>query len=264
MRRFLAAATLIVAAIGVLLVTGNDRAAATSSILSSFVSRYNPPSRLNTCTTCHNGTPSISTLNAYGLALMNAGGNFAAIESADSDGDGASNLVEIKAGTFPGDASDTPATTTTASTTTTSAASTTTTTVASTTSTTTPTTTTTAPTTTTTTTAVLMVQEATAFSAGDAGTVWLQVQDGRLVVARVETTWAYSQSTEDREIEIVFRSGDREIEFEAELQDGNIEVNVDSEDRDGDEVDRSDDGDGGDRRDSRDGEHHGGHEYHDD
>jgi len=108
------------------------------------------------------------------------------------------------------------------------------------------------------------VQDAKAFSAGDAGTVWLQVQEGRLVVTKVETTWTYLQRSENGEIEIVFRSGDRVIEFEAELQDGNIKVEVDSEDRDGDEVHRRDNGDEGDRHDNRDSKHHGGHEYHGD
>jgi cytoskeletal protein RodZ len=255
MKRLLAAATLIVAAIGVILVVGNDRAAATSSIMSSFVSRYSPSSKLASCTTCHNGTPSISTLNPYGRALMNAGVSFAAIESVDSDGDGVSNLAEIQAGTFPGDASDKPATTTTTASTTTTTASTTTTT-ASTTTTTASTTTTTASTTTTTASTTTTTSPAaagqdaggTAFSAGDAGTVWLLVQDGRLIVTRVETTWAYTQKSEDGEVEIVFRSEDREVELEAELEDGTIKVKVEGENGDCDESDH---------RDDRDGEHQG-------
>ncbi len=241
MKRLLAAATLIVAAIGVILVVGNDRAAATSSIMSSFVSRYSPSSKLASCTTCHNGTPSISTLNPYGRALMNAGVSFAAIESVDSDGDGVSNLAEIQAGTFPGDASDKPATTTTTASTTTTTASTTTTTAS---------TTTTTASTTTTTSPAAAGQDAggTAFSAGDAGTVWLLVQDGRLIVTRVETTWAYTQKSEDGEVEIVFRSEDREVELEAELEDGTIKVKVEGENGDCDESDH---------RDDRDGEHRG-------
>ena len=269
MKKLLAAATLIVAAIGVLLVAGNDRAQATNSILSSFVSTYNPPSRLGTCTTCHTGTPTKSTLNAYGRALMNNGVNFKALEGIDSDGDRVLNLAEIKAGTFPGDAGSKPTPTTTSTTTTTKPAP-----ASSTTTTTTAAATTAAATTATSTTktaaptpvAAATVQTAAAegekYGAGDAGYVWLAVQDGRLVVTKVDTTWDYSQETEDDEIEIEFRSGDSEIEFEAELEDGIISVKVSQDHEDGDDHESDDDHQRGDHDDDgrQDEDSHDGHD----
>ena len=51
------------------------------------------------------------TLNSYGLAYNTAGANQAAlraIESANSDGDAATNIEEIRALTFPGNAGDYP------------------------------------------------------------------------------------------------------------------------------------------------------------
>jgi hypothetical protein len=66
-------------------------------------------SRIDSCSLCHTG--SIPALNSYGAAYMSNGRSpaaLAAIESLDSDGDGFSNLVEITALTFPGDAADHP------------------------------------------------------------------------------------------------------------------------------------------------------------
>jgi hypothetical protein len=60
---------------------------------------------LDSCQLCHNGLPNV---NAYGLAYSAAGRNFAAIEMVDSDGDGVSNIEEIRARTFPGDLHSTP------------------------------------------------------------------------------------------------------------------------------------------------------------
>ena len=62
---------------------------------------------LDSCSTCH--TSAIPALNPYGLAYAGSGRNFRSIEAADSDGDGASNLVEILALTFPGDPGSKPA-----------------------------------------------------------------------------------------------------------------------------------------------------------
>ncbi|GAB4528952.1 MAG: hypothetical protein Kow0063_05590 [Anaerolineae bacterium] len=63
--------------------------------------------RLDSCNLCH--TSSLPTLNNYGQAYRDNGHNFTAIESQDSDADGYSNLIEITALSFPGDAGDTPA-----------------------------------------------------------------------------------------------------------------------------------------------------------
>jgi hypothetical protein len=123
--------------------------------------------KLGSCNLCH--TSSIPSLNSFGAAFRTAGRNaaaLAAIENLDSDGDTFTNIVEIRALTFPGDAADHPqqastTTTTTPSTTTTIAASTTSTTAPSTTTTTAPTTSTTTTSLSTTTTTSLLVTTTT-------------------------------------------------------------------------------------------------------
>ncbi len=68
-------------------------------------------SRIDTCVLCH--TNSIPTLNPFGAAYKAGGRGLAsslhAIENVDSDGDGWTNLQEINALTFPGNAADHPA-----------------------------------------------------------------------------------------------------------------------------------------------------------
>ncbi len=66
--------------------------------------------RLDNCNVCHT-TGGGSPRNSYGLDYEN-GHNFTKIESLDSDKDGFSNIFEIKARTFPGNASDHPKDTT--------------------------------------------------------------------------------------------------------------------------------------------------------
>jgi len=66
-------------------------------------------SMLNTCDLCH--TASIPQLNPYGAAYKANGRNvaaFGAIENLDSDGDGFTNIQELNALTFPGNASSFP------------------------------------------------------------------------------------------------------------------------------------------------------------
>jgi hypothetical protein len=61
--------------------------------------------RLDTCNVCHTSVP---RRNPYGTDFNLAGRQFSVIEPFDSDDDGADNLTEIMALTFPGDASDVP------------------------------------------------------------------------------------------------------------------------------------------------------------
>lgn len=80
--------------------------------LSSAVSKYPilNGSGLQTCDLCH--TASVPNLNPFGTAYKNNGRNiaaFGAIESLDSDGDGFTNIQEINALTFPGNAASKPA-----------------------------------------------------------------------------------------------------------------------------------------------------------
>ena len=93
---------LVVAGVGV------RPALAVRAYLTSFQATYPDAagSRIDTCTLCHSSLPA---RNSYGTAFENAGTEFAPIESADSDGDGFTNLEEIVALTFPGNAADKPA-----------------------------------------------------------------------------------------------------------------------------------------------------------
>ncbi len=73
-------------------------------------------SRIDACIICHtNADPNTqgTARNGYGLAYRNAGHSFTPIEGADSDGDGFTNLAEIAARTFPGNAADKPVVATT-------------------------------------------------------------------------------------------------------------------------------------------------------
>jgi PKD repeat protein len=82
---------------------------ATSTLASAFSARY-PSSGTRTaagCNTCHAGSASVTSLNAYGRDLhattaAGADQRIAAIEGVDSDKEGHSNLVEINASTQPG------------------------------------------------------------------------------------------------------------------------------------------------------------------
>jgi len=90
--------------IGPFLLAGT--ALAHSNRLSSFNSTYGTSGTvLDTCDTCHT---SGYGFNSYGSDYRNSSLNFQAIEGLDSDGDGFTNIDEINALTFPGDASSFP------------------------------------------------------------------------------------------------------------------------------------------------------------
>ena len=248
MKRFLAATAFVVVALGVFALT--DTASATNGVLDTFTTAYpgTAGTALANCSTCHTSVPN---LNAYGSALRAAGMNFAGIEGLDSDGDGFSNLQEIRNLTNPGNAADNPPTTAPATTGTT---------------TTTSTTVTTAPAPPEPVAAAqtpapnrsVAPAGATAFDAAAAGTVWLAVEDGILVVDRVDTTWEFKVETDDDgEIEIEFRNGEQEVEFEAELEDGNIKTKVESESDDQSDHDFNDDNAAGHDEDDHDEDDHG-------
>ncbi len=61
---------------------------------------------LDNCSLCHTSAPS---LNPYGMDFAKYAHDFSAIENLDSDKDGYTNVVEIRALTFPGDSASFPA-----------------------------------------------------------------------------------------------------------------------------------------------------------
>ena len=101
-------------------------AQSTPEYLSQFNAKYETRgTKLDSCRTCHQGdTGNAENLGPYGKDFGASNHDFAAVEGKDSDGDGFTNLDEIKAETFPGDPNDNPntkpaPTTTTSSSTTT-------------------------------------------------------------------------------------------------------------------------------------------------
>jgi hypothetical protein len=84
---------------------------ANTTDLGRFTTKYTNAAgtKLDSCSTCHTSPPS---LNAYGMAYRDNGRSTAAltaIEPLDSDGDTWTNLQEIQALTYPGNAADHPA-----------------------------------------------------------------------------------------------------------------------------------------------------------
>jgi hypothetical protein len=92
----------------VLLAQGS--ALAVSNFMTLFNNKYGTSGTvLNDCSVCHAPIP---VLNPYGEDFINAGGGDAALDAianVDSDGDGAINITEINARTFPGDPASIPA-----------------------------------------------------------------------------------------------------------------------------------------------------------
>jgi hypothetical protein len=99
----------VLAIAAVLLFATGGQAVAKPTYLASFNSTYGTSGTpLDSCNLCHPGG-NTSNFTPYATAFRNANHSFAAIEDADSDGDGFSNKEEIAAGTFPGDATSQPA-----------------------------------------------------------------------------------------------------------------------------------------------------------
>lgn len=69
--------------------------------LKKFKSTFPGSATISKCTVCHATTPA---LNVFGQAYKDGGREYSdAFLALDSDGDGVTNGVEIKASTFPGD-----------------------------------------------------------------------------------------------------------------------------------------------------------------
>lgn len=86
-----------------------DYAGAATEYLDQFHTAYPDAvgSRIDNCSLCH--TASSYERNLYGTAWQTAGRSFTAINGADSDSDGFTNLAEITALTYPGNDADYPA-----------------------------------------------------------------------------------------------------------------------------------------------------------
>jgi hypothetical protein len=95
----------IILLLAAIVLLGAHMVSARPDYLESFDQHYGTGgTRLDSCITCHDG----ESRNPYGKAYAASGKNFTEIENLDSDGDGFSNLVEIKALTFPGNPDDYP------------------------------------------------------------------------------------------------------------------------------------------------------------
>ncbi len=99
--------------------SGVPQAVANRNIFDQFKSVYNASgTKLDTCMTCMATTTPPASWNKYGLELrnnrdFNRNDSVPAmrnIESLDSDGDGFTNINEIRNSAFPGNASDFPGT----------------------------------------------------------------------------------------------------------------------------------------------------------
>ena len=83
-------------------------AQSTPDNLNAFNERYGTSGgKLDSCLTCHQSqAASKDNLNPYGTDFATSNHDFGAVEPKDSDGDGVTNLDEIKKGTFPGNPAD--------------------------------------------------------------------------------------------------------------------------------------------------------------
>ncbi len=111
--------TFVILLVLTIFLTGVPQAAANRNIFDQFKSAYNASgTKLDTCMTCMATTIPPASWNKYGLDLRsNSAFNrndpvpaMKNLELLDSDGDGFTNINEIRNSTFPGNASDFPAT----------------------------------------------------------------------------------------------------------------------------------------------------------
>jgi hypothetical protein len=104
--RILGAFALLTAAISAVgFAVVSPPAQSTPELQSQFNAKYDMRgSKLDSCLTCHTQQAGGKEyLNPYGTDLSAAQNDFGAIEPKDSDGDGVTNIDEIKKETFPGD-----------------------------------------------------------------------------------------------------------------------------------------------------------------
>jgi hypothetical protein len=105
----------------IILLAAYNSAFALSKYLSQFNTMYGTSGTvLNTCGICHIDPAGGGSRNPYGSSFVNvpthstdSAGAFKTIEPIDSDADGYTNIAEINARTFPGDATSYPSSTTT-------------------------------------------------------------------------------------------------------------------------------------------------------
>jgi hypothetical protein len=91
---------------------GATSAYALPTYLSTFTSTYTAAAAtLGQCVLCHIDPMGGGPTNPFGTDFAANGHNFAAIQNLDSDGDGYTNIAEINALTWPGDATSHPAAT---------------------------------------------------------------------------------------------------------------------------------------------------------
>ncbi len=103
---------IVVAVLVAVSLSSTPKTEALPGYLAAFNTKYGTSgTALDTCTTCHS-EEEFPGRNSYGAAVEAQAGaidaRLAAVESLDSDGDGFSNIDEITARTFPGDASSHP------------------------------------------------------------------------------------------------------------------------------------------------------------
>ena len=101
--------TVLVATLTISTVASSPPADASTKYKPQFNQQYGTnDTRLDNCRTCHGATNDEENINPYGIAWAANNYDFAAIEGFDSDGDGYTNIDEIRALAFPGDPGDVP------------------------------------------------------------------------------------------------------------------------------------------------------------